>query len=381
MESDVPLKSQFRVALLSSTAIGFITLAPVYVTVMYVTEQLAPQTVSSILKLSPFSPLMLVILGTLFISMLIFMFWTIIILYAHFIEKRHIRIAGKMKYLTSYLICVVAFIGLRNCLGLLAHLFFHSLESEKASFIASFNAHSIETMRIILIALFTLSAVTIIFIIQNILILRQKEAVIESENAQLKIKNIEATYQQLKQQINPHFLFNSLNALKTLIRRQPANAEKYLKSLSDFLRTSITLDKKNVVKLEDELKFCMNYLDLQKVRFGKALEFNVNIPPAAMSGFLPVFSLQQLLENAIKHNALTDDSPLVLNISYENDRIIVSNNIREKDITQESTGMGLSNLTERYKILSGDEVIINTDSGHFSVSLKVLENENSNYRG
>jgi LytS/YehU family sensor histidine kinase len=213
------------------------------------------------------------------------------------------------------------------------------------------------------------------------LLLREKKAMIESENAQLKIKNIEATYNQLKQQIHPHFLFNSLSTLKTLIRKEPKDAEIYLKKLSDFLRASITLNNENIVKLSDELKFCLDYLELQKGRFGEALKYSIEIPEEVKSGFVPVFSVQHLLENAIKHNALTVENPLLIQVKYNNNRIIVTNNIQAKSDTEETTRRGLANLADRYRILSGDEIIFQSDENHFSVSLKILENEDSNHRG
>jgi LytS/YehU family sensor histidine kinase len=191
---------------------------------------------------------------------------------------------------------------------------------------------------------------------------------------------MEATYQQLKQQVNPHFLFNSLNTLKTLIRKQPDNAEIYLNKLSAFLRKSIEYDQMSVITLEEELNFCMNYIDLQKVRFGDALQFVMDISEEAKTGFVPVFSVQQLLENAIKHNALTQESPLFICLKMSSNRLIVSNNIQEKITRDESTGIGLVNLTERYQLLSGDEVIITQADGAFSVSLKILSHEDCNYR-
>ena len=220
---------------------------------------------------------------------------------------------------------------------------------------------------------------TIISLLLNYVVIVDTKTKLELENAQLKIKNIEATYQQLKQQIHPHFLFNSLNTLNTLIKDNPKNAEVFLKRLSDFLRASIMSNNENIVKLSEELKFCMDYLELQKVRFGEALQYVITIPENVKTGFVPLFSLQQLIENAIKHNALTINSPLLIKIEYNSNRIIVSNNIKAKNITDESTGVGLINLAERYKILSGDEVIIEADSNYFSVSLKILSHENSNH--
>jgi len=211
------------------------------------------------------------------------------------------------------------------------------------------------------------------------MLLREKKAIIESENAQLKIKNIEATYNQLKQQIHPHFLFNSLNTLKTLIRKHPQDAEVYLKKLSDFLRASITLNNENLVKLSDELKFCLDYLELQKGRFGEALKYSIAIPEEVKSGYVPVFSVQHLMENAIKHNALTIENPLLIEVNYDNMRIVVTNNLQSKGKTEETTARGLANLAERYKILSGDEIILQPDDNHFSVSLKILDHEDSNH--
>jgi LytS/YehU family sensor histidine kinase len=211
------------------------------------------------------------------------------------------------------------------------------------------------------------------------MLLREKKAIIESENAQLKIKNIEATYNQLKQQIHPHFLFNSLNTLKTLIRKHPKEAEVYLKKLSDFLRASITLSNENLSKLSDELKFCNDYLELQKGRFGEALQYSIEIPEEVRSGYVPVFSVQHLLENAIKHNALTIENPLLIEVKYDNNRIIVLNNVQGKDHTEDTTGKGLANLAERYRILSGDEIIFKSDDNLFSVSLKILSHEDSNH--
>jgi sensor histidine kinase YesM len=202
---------------------------------------------------------------------------------------------------------------------------------------------------------------------------------LELENAQLRMKNMESTYLQLKQQISPHFLFNALNTLKSLIRKQPEDAEIYLKRLSDFLRTSVTSNDDKLIKLSSELKFCADYLELQKVRFGDALQFSFNIPEEVQSDFVPGFSIQQLLENAIKHNMFTIERPLFIELKYVDGYLIVSNNKQKRTIVRETSGTGLMNLAERYKIISGDEIIIREDDEHFSVSIKILSHENSHY--
>jgi LytS/YehU family sensor histidine kinase len=221
---------------------------------------------------------------------------------------------------------------------------------------------------------------TVILILLDLILLREKKTKIEIENAQLKQKNSEAMYQQLKQHIHPHFLFNSLNTLKSLLKKSPDVAEDYLIKLSDFLRVSVSAGNDKFVNIKDELKLCLNYLEMQKIRYGVALQFNTDIPEeVAQTGYVPVFSLQFLSENAIKHNALTYESPLQINIIYKEGRITVTNNLQPKLTNETTTGSGLINLAERYKILSGDEIIIHTTANQFSVSIKVLKNENSNY--
>src|SRR5699024_7421447 len=118
---------------------------------------------------------------------------------------------------------------------------------------------------------------TIILIIQNLHIAREKKAIIELENARLKLRNAEAMYQKLKQQIHPHFLFNSLNTLKTLTKKEPRTATDYVIQLSGFLRSSLSSTTVNTVKLSEELDLCIGYLEMQKIRFRSRLEYNFNI--------------------------------------------------------------------------------------------------------
>ena len=102
-------------------------------------------------------------------------------------------------------------------------------------------------------------------------------------------------YLKLKQQIHPHFLFNSLNTLKALINKSPDDAEDYLIKLSDFLRVTVSTEYDNIVKIKDELKLCLDYLEMQKIRYGEALQFHIDIPEKIVqTGFVPVFSLQLL---------------------------------------------------------------------------------------
>lgn len=220
---------------------------------------------------------------------------------------------------------------------------------------------------------------SIILLIHDLVLLRDKKSKVEVENAELKYKNIESTYQLLKNQIHPHFLFNSLSTLKSLIKKQPDIAEEYVIRLSDYLRASMQSDFQNLVNLDEELKLCANYVNLQKLRFGNSFTFTNTIPNDLLgSVYIPPFSILSLIENAIKHNKFTEESPLQITLIYERDRLIVKNNKNAVPKLQMSSGLGLQNLNSRYKILSGDEIIIDEGVDFFSVSIKVLENESSN---
>lgn len=222
----------------------------------------------------------------------------------------------------------------------------------------------------------------IVLLLQNFIIVQDFNNQVQLENSRLVAAKSQAANELLLQQIHPHFLFNALNILKSLIKKSPEKAEDYLIRLSDFLRVSISTNKTGIAPLHDELKLCADYLEMQKVRFGDALSFNLDIQEEESLGLvLPVFSLQPLLENVIKHNELTDAAPLNITIRQDGKWISVTNNIQLKSNQEQSTGSGLANLAERYNLLSGDEVDIRDDGLTFSVSLKILKHEDCNYRG
>lgn len=213
-----------------------------------------------------------------------------------------------------------------------------------------------------------------VFLIQSFIFNYFEKNRIEKELLQLKAMNYETTNQLLQQQIQPHFLFNALNILKSLIRRHPETAEAYLIRLSDFLRVSVTGNKTGLATVKDELNLCEDYMEMQKIRFGNALNYKVNISDTddCLSRKLPFFSLQPLLENAIKHNEVTHANPLNITIDREGEYVTVKNSLRIKKTMEVSTGNGLSNLEERYQLLSGENIVIVKDESSFAVSLKLL---------
>lgn len=220
---------------------------------------------------------------------------------------------------------------------------------------------------------------TIILFLHDFVIFRQNKIQTELENSRLQLRSSQAENLLLKQQIHPHFLFNSLNTLKALYKKDPKLGEIYLLQLADFLRSAVSLNNSPATTLQEELEICKNYMEMQKMRFGEALEWELNIENSEkLKGFVPSFSLQPLLENAIKHNIFIKENPLKLVIEQRDDFIIVSNAINPRNAGETSTKSGLSNLAERYQLWSGEEIIIKNDGKSFSVSFKIMPHENSN---
>ena len=220
----------------------------------------------------------------------------------------------------------------------------------------------------------------IIFLLE-ILVLKDKKRIVEEENSTLRMFNLEAKHSQLKQQLHPHFLFNSLSTLRSLIKRSPQQAEEYLEKLSELLRFSINSDSHTVIGLDEELELTEIYLKMQQVRFGNALNFIIDIPPEMRGvGKVPIYSVQLLVENAIKHNVLTASQPLEILIipGKENDSISIENNIQPKLTIEGGRGVGLSNLAERYRLLNNEAINIDRTDDRFIVTIKVINNESRN---
>lgn len=212
---------------------------------------------------------------------------------------------------------------------------------------------------------------TIILIICNSVILAQKKEHAELEIERLKVSELEAQKLVLIQQLQPHFLFNTLSTLKSLIKESPDEAEQYTVKLSKFLRYSIQAHQSDLVTLQDELKFTNDYIALQKVRFQNSFSCTIHIPESALKLKIPIYALQTLIENAIKHNAFTNKKPLSIQITYLDEKVFVTNNKLFK-VKTETSGTGLRNLNSRYKIISGKEIDIVDSESEFCVTLNLL---------
>lgn len=191
-----------------------------------------------------------------------------------------------------------------------------------------------------------------------------------SKSVQLEKENIQAQYNTLKAQINPHFLFNSLNSLVSLVEENP-KAERFVLDLSDFLRFVLVSSDKETVPLREELMHLDQYVRLMSIRFGSSLTLLQNIETEALDYSLPPLVLQGLVENCIKHNAVTQAKPLHITVETANHRLTLSNNLQP--ITEsESTGQGLNNIRGRYKHFTAEEVKVIRTNTQFSVSIPLL---------
>ena len=191
----------------------------------------------------------------------------------------------------------------------------------------------------------------------------------------LEKANLEARYETLRNQVNPHFLFNSLNTLLMMVSDNQA-AAKYVESLSDFMRYMLNTRDKEAVLLRDELKIARQYIFIQQSRFGGKLSVTFDVPESSFHYAIPPLSLQMILENALKHNVVSKDNPLVVKIFIENNEyLVIENNIQPKIEKEPSTGVGLENISNRYLYLTGKSVIIKNENGAFIVKLPLFEKE------
>ena len=191
-----------------------------------------------------------------------------------------------------------------------------------------------------------------------------------SKSVKLEKDNLEASYNALKSQVNPHFLFNSLNSLMSLLENNPT-AEQYVQDLSDFLRYVLMSNDREVVTLEEELENLQKYIHLQKLRFQENLQVEIQVQPASLQYNLPPLTLQILLENCIKHNVISAKKPLKIRIFDSGENILVVNNRQPKQ-AEESTGHGLKNIEGRYRFISGEPIKIESDEKQFSVTVPLI---------
>jgi sensor histidine kinase YesM len=192
----------------------------------------------------------------------------------------------------------------------------------------------------------------------------------------LKKESILSKYEILKNQVNPHFLFNTLNALTSLIYEDRDKAVQFINKFSDVYRYVLDSKDKEVVTIGEELEFVRAFLFLLESRYEENI--SVDLPHQTIQGYIPPMALQLLVENAVKHNVISDENPLHLKIVYSENELVVENNITElKQNHSHQAGLGLNNIVSRYEILTGRAVRIENDGRIFRVGLPVLQMDKS----
>ncbi|KXX70115.1 sensor histidine kinase [Flammeovirga sp. SJP92] len=220
---------------------------------------------------------------------------------------------------------------------------------------------------------------TVYAYIQKIFQLKEKEFNVEK----LEKEMFKSQYMSLKAQIEPHFLFNSLSVLSSIVHTDQNLASEFIIKLSKTLRYIIEQNQRALVSLEEELKVVKDYFFLLKTRFGEAIQLQIDINEKYIDDIMiPPASIQVLVENAVKHNKLSQKKPLNIHITLNGDKIIVTNNYDKKEVEEISTGMGLSNINKRYQLIAGKNIIIEKNQDIFKVSLPALstiDHENFNH--
>lgn len=218
---------------------------------------------------------------------------------------------------------------------------------------------------------FLLSSIMTAVVIRLILLMR------ESRNKDLINQQLNSAYltgqlQLLQEQLNPHFLFNTLSSLSAIVRENPSLAQNYIQHLSKIFRYTLLRSGNDLVTLEKELDYLNSYIQLVKMRLENTFQIQINLRENILGKELLHLSLQPLVENAVKHNKATVSSPLIVEIYDEDKWLIIRNNLQPTISEAEGTGLGLVNLNERYKLQFHKEIEILQTEQYFTVKLPLL---------
>lgn len=234
------------------------------------------------------------------------------------------------------------------------------------------NPRFLDFRAMVFISFFSYSIVLVVLVLASrFLNLNEKhqQSLLEKERA--KQQALHHQLEALRNQINPHFLFNTLNSLNALIRQGSEKAPVFVDKLSGLLRHSLQSSEQDYISLEEEISYLRKYIFLQQERFGEKLEVHLDIKEEWLKEMVPTFSLQLLVENAIKHNIISTRQPLKVEIYGENGNLCVRNIKQKRRDYVESTGKGLTNLSTRFQLLKKTDIEIVSDDKYFLVKLPI----------
>src|SRR5579871_2231937 len=296
-----------------------------------------------------------------------FVFLSFVIWQGNVLLMQYIREKLKWRYNKYYKFISVLFLSIIIYSGASSVLLLNIWKLFSKEIYTNFAPVLNSTLIIIISALFITS------IYENIF-LNQQRIYNLSTVEQLNIAKAQAELEALKNQIDPHFIFNSLNTLSFLIMRDAPSAKLFNDTLAKVYRYILGNKDKDLVLLREEVEFISNYFYLLKIRFRNAVNMEIEINDLAAEDFLiPPISMQALVENAIKHNDFNDASPLNINVTISSSYIVVRNAVKPKAYMMQTSKIGLSNLDNRYKLITKKNIIIENNPGFFSVRLPVLK--------
>jgi len=226
--------------------------------------------------------------------------------------------------------------------------------------------------------------VTLIIAIQmikNMFDLLDERQKILIENEKLKLATLNAQFQSLKQQLNPHFLFNSLNTLKSMVKSNDVHAEAFILRLSEIYRYILQNQHNDLVSIREELTILHAFIFMLKARFEESLIVTINVDDTILDSFrLPPFTMQLLIENATKHNIVSQTKPLYIEVyNVGKKHIVVKNSLQPKRNIEESTGIGLDNINKRSTYLCGKGLEITKTADEFIVDIPIIGNDANSY--
>lgn len=214
--------------------------------------------------------------------------------------------------------------------------------------------------------------IIVVAILEGIYFFREwRETVLAAER--LQKENAESQLANLRAQLDPHFMFNSLNVLVGLIRQDPKKAESFVEDFARVYRHMLEVNNRMVVPLEEEISFSRQYLRLQQIRFDAGLKIDWQLSDGLKDRYLPPLSLQEVISNAIKHNIIDAKNPLHLSISTNSDHLVVRNNLNPRKGLVESTGTGQTNIKERYHLLQHSQANFHKDQEYYTAELPLLK--------
>ena len=291
-----------------------------------------------------------------------FTFLSLLLLFAintrlfHF-NQASIKITGT-QILLSFILTWI----LNNLLGHVCVLMHNTLDIPA---IDAMVHHYLHPLRDFIISCLVTSSCYIIYLIR-----RQQQVSVENE--QLQAENLRNQYEVLKNQLNPHMLFNSLNTLQSLVRENQNKAQDYIQELSRVLRYTLQSNDSQSVSLREEMDFASAYIFLLKMRFENNLQFDIQINKSFETYHLPPMAVQVLIENAVKHNEISNRKPLTIHVSTDTEGYLsVSNPIQSKWTATPGTGIGLVNLAKRYHLLFKQDIQI-TEDKEFTVRIPLI---------